>query len=366
MLASFLCGAHYEGAEAQRSTEWPAPRRLFDPEIGQRTFDDYLDFARLAEDLGFDWISVSEHHSSPLILTPSVATVAGALSQVLKRARIALLGPLATLNNPIRVAEEIAMLDQLSHGRVIVLPLRGTPNEFNTYGPLDAPTTKGMTQEATLLIQKALSEEEPFRWQGEYFQFPSVSVWPGPVQRPFPPMLFSGNSPDSAAFAGKHRLGLCFSFHAPEVVARAVAIYREEAARAGWTPSPDQIVYRAFIVLADTAQQAAELEAGFLPAHRAAAIAANKRLQLQQAGNGAIVPDQGPQGFGLGRLQFAGTPDAVIQQIIDFQATTGVGVLDLIFAGANTPPPLIRHALELFGREVLPSIREVGALVAQR
>jgi alkanesulfonate monooxygenase SsuD/methylene tetrahydromethanopterin reductase-like flavin-dependent oxidoreductase (luciferase family) len=76
------------------------------------------------------------------------------------------------------------------------------------------------------------------------------------------------------------------------------------------------------------------------------------------------VPDQGPQGFGLGRLQFAGTPDAVIQQIIDFQATTGVGVLDLIFAGANTPPPVIRHALELFGREVLPNIREVGALAA--
>jgi alkanesulfonate monooxygenase SsuD/methylene tetrahydromethanopterin reductase-like flavin-dependent oxidoreductase (luciferase family) len=256
------------------------------------------------------------------------------------------------------------MLDQLSHGRVIVLPLRGTPNEFNAYKALDAATTKGMTQEATLLIQKALTDEEPFRWDGQYFQFPSVSVWPGPVQRPFPPMLFSGNSPDSAAFAGEHRLGLCFSFHTPEIVAKAVGIYRDAAARIGWTPSPDLIVYRAFIVIADTAQRAAELEAGFLPQHRAAAIAANKQLQLVGDGNGAIVPDQGPQGFGLGRLQFAGTPDAVIQQIIDFQATTGVGVLDLIFAGANTPPPVIRHALELFGREVLPNIREVGALAA--
>jgi alkanesulfonate monooxygenase SsuD/methylene tetrahydromethanopterin reductase-like flavin-dependent oxidoreductase (luciferase family) len=151
------------------------------------------------------------------------------------------------------------------------------------------------------------------------------------------------------------------------VVARAVAIYRDEAARSGWTPSPDYIVYRAFIVVAETAPQAADLEAGFLPAHRAAAIAANKQLQLGGAGgNGAVVPDQGPQGFGLGRLQFAGTPDAVIQQIIDFQAATGVGVLDLIFAGANTPPPVIRHAIELFGREVLPNIRTVGALAPQR
>jgi alkanesulfonate monooxygenase SsuD/methylene tetrahydromethanopterin reductase-like flavin-dependent oxidoreductase (luciferase family) len=356
MLASFLCGAHYEGVEAHRHPDWPTPRRFFDPELGQRTFDDFLDFARLADDLGFDWISVSEHHFSPLILTPSVATLAGALTQVVKRAKIALLGPLATLNNPVRVAEEIAMLDQLSHGRTIVLPLRGTPNEFNAYRPLDPLTTKGMTQEATLLIQKALSDSEPFPWEGEYFQFPIVSVWPGPVQRPFPPMFYSGNSPDSAAFAGAHRLGLCFSFHAPEAVARAVAIYRTEADRAGWQPAQDQIVYRNFVVLADTAAEAAALEAEFLPPRLAAMIAANKRLQL--GGDGA-QPEQR-------LLQFAGTPDVVIDQIRAFHEATGVGVLDLIFTGGHTPPNAIRLGIELFGREVLPHIRAIGVLAPQR
>ena len=71
-------------------------------------------------------ISVSEHHSGPLTLSSSIMPLAGALTQIVKRVRIALFGPLAPISNPLRVAEEIAVLDQLSDGRVIVLPLRGT------------------------------------------------------------------------------------------------------------------------------------------------------------------------------------------------------------------------------------------------
>src|ERR1700680_1136286 len=105
MQASFLCSLNYEGAEAHQPAGWPSPPTLFDAEIGQRTYDHSLEYAELAEELGFDWISVSEHHYSPLIMAPSVAARAGALTQVVKRARIALLGPLAPVNNPVRVAE---------------------------------------------------------------------------------------------------------------------------------------------------------------------------------------------------------------------------------------------------------------------
>lgn len=359
MLASFLCGAHYEGAQAHEYPGWPVPRTQFDAQIGQRTFDDFLEYAALADELGFDWVSLSEHHYSPLILTPSVATLAGALTQVVKRARLALLGPLATLNNPIRTAEEVAMLDHLSHGRLIVLPLRGTPNEFNSYRPLDAPTTKTMTQEATLLIQKALSEDEPFAWNGEHFQFPVVSVWPGPIQRPFPPMLFSGNSFDSAMFAAQHRLGLCFSFHAPDVVARTVEAYYTEAERVGWQPTPDQIVYRGYVVVADTEEEAKRLEPTLMPPRLVAAITANKQLQIQQGGNASLANGASAV-YGVGRVLFVGTPDTVVGQVGAFQASTGVGVLDLIFSGGITPRDAVRRSIDLFGREVLPRIRELA------
>jgi alkanesulfonate monooxygenase SsuD/methylene tetrahydromethanopterin reductase-like flavin-dependent oxidoreductase (luciferase family) len=384
MKASFLCGAHYEGGEAHQHNGWPTPPALFDPEVGQRSYDDFLAYAGLADELGFDWVSVSEHHYSPLILTPAVAPLAGALTQIVKRAKIALLGPLAPVNNPVRTAEEIAMLDQLSHGRLIVLPLRGTPNEFNCYVPVDPQQTQSMTQEATLLIQKALSEPQPFAWDGEYYHFPTIAVWPRPVQRPFPPMYFSGNSPVSAVFAGAQRLGLCMSFRPPPAVAETVALYRAEAAKAGWQPAPDQIVYRTFIVVADTAEEAATLEANFVPARLGQSIAANIQASrgadampadwkdgVQGAapataaganGDGATAdkPDSGPIGFGLGRLLFAGTPEVVVERIRAFHEATGVGVLDFVFTGGQTPREAVRRSIELFGREVLPRIREIG------
>jgi alkanesulfonate monooxygenase SsuD/methylene tetrahydromethanopterin reductase-like flavin-dependent oxidoreductase (luciferase family) len=331
---------------------WPVPPRLFDTATGQRTYEDFLEWSAMADQLGFDWVSVSEHHYAPLIISPSIGVMAGALSQVVKRARIALLGPLAPVNNPVRTAEEIAMLDHLTHGRLIVLPLRGTINEFSCYAPIEPGKTKGMTQEATRLIQKALSEPEPFAWEGEFFQYPRVSVWPRAVQRPFPPMYFSGNSFDSAMFAAANRLGVCFSFHPTETVAAKVAQYREAAARAGWEPAPEQILYRGFIVVTETEAEAARLEQSFVPPRMADSIAANKRYQMTGT-NGAV-------GFGLGRLLFAGTPDTIVERIRAFHAATGVGVLDVILTAGNTPRDAIQRGLELLGREVLPRIRGIG------
>src|SRR6476619_3423215 len=91
---------------------YPIPGRLYDKEVGARSLEAALSNARLADDVGFDWVSVSEHHFGPGIMTPNCLVFAGALTQVVKRAKIALLGPIVSINNPVRLAEEIAMLDQ--------------------------------------------------------------------------------------------------------------------------------------------------------------------------------------------------------------------------------------------------------------
>jgi alkanesulfonate monooxygenase SsuD/methylene tetrahydromethanopterin reductase-like flavin-dependent oxidoreductase (luciferase family) len=349
MKVSLLCGAHYEGAEAYHLRP-PASPAQCDSDLAARAYDHALGHAALADELGFDWVSVSEHHASPLIMAPSVAPLAGALTQVAKRARIALLGPLAPINNPLRVAEEVAMLDQLSHGRIILLPLRGAPTEFNVYGPLNATETQPRTQEATRLMRKALEGGETFTWNGEYFQYPTVAIWPTVVQRPHPPMYFSGNSANSAVFAASEHLGVCLSFYPTSYVAETVRTYRRAAADHGWRPTPDDIVYRNYALVAESDARAAELETNFLPPSLRFFLRGPSPVGPFHAGDGQPEPQP--------RMLFAGSPDTVVERMRAFQEQTGVGVIDLMFSAGQIPPEDVQRSIELFGREVLPRIQE--------
>src|SRR5262249_32519528 len=116
MIAGFFNTVGYVGPWA--SSAWPPPPALCDREGANKTTPRAMEQALLADDLGFDWISVSEHHYSPRILTPSPMIFAAGITQRVKRAKIAILGPLLPLSNPVRVAEELAMLDVMSAGRI--------------------------------------------------------------------------------------------------------------------------------------------------------------------------------------------------------------------------------------------------------
>ena len=134
---------------------------------------------QFVEALGFDWVSVSEHHYSPRILTPSPVVSAAWLAARVDTIKIALLGPIVPVSNPIRVAEELAMLDTLAPGRIVVGLLRGTTNEYLSYD-LNPQEARERTDEGMELILKAWTEPQPFGWQGRHFQYRTVSIWPRP------------------------------------------------------------------------------------------------------------------------------------------------------------------------------------------
>lgn len=353
MKTSFFCTNSYLSAEAFRYQGWPTPPALFRSEVGLRSVELALEQAKLADELGFDWVSCSEHHYTPLLQTPNANVFAAALSQVVRRAKIAVLGPLVSMNNPVRIAEELAMLDQLSGGRLVVLFLRGTPNEFLAYDT-NPDETRARTQEASVLITRALTEPQPFGWEGRFYRFPTVSVWPGPIQRPHPPLYYSGNSLESASFAAAHRLGLGVSFYPPHVVAQMTGHYKQECARHSWEPTADQILYRCFVAVGEDDQEAAALNARFFVGDGAANLF---------RGRGAAVPPptQTQAGFGLGELRFCGGPDTVVRQITEFHEATGVGAIDVAFGGAGLTFQESMKSMRLFATEVLPRIRHVGA-----
>src|SRR3954464_10619241 len=189
MKVSFFETGRYV-APPDMPREWPVPAGAYDPEIGARAYQGMVERVRFVEELGFDWVSLSEHHYSPRILTPSPVVSAAYLAARVDTIKIALLGPIVPTSNPIRVAEELAMLDTMAPGRIVVGLFRATTNEYLSYD-LNPAEARERTDEGMELILKAWTEPQAFGWQGRYFQSRTVSIWPHP-QQPLPPTYALG------------------------------------------------------------------------------------------------------------------------------------------------------------------------------
>lgn len=353
------------------SQVWPLPGAEYDPEIGERSFQHAIEQAIVAEQLGLDGISVAEHHYAAASLTPNPTVMAGALSQRLHRATIALLGATPPLHNPLRVAEEYAMLDNLLGGRFVAGLLRGTPNEFLTYGT-NPDETRAKYEEGIELILKAWTEPRPFSWQGRHYQFRTVSVWPRPLQQPHPPLFISGNSKESGNIAARLHLNMGLSFCPVPVAAQLSAHYREQAARAHWEPTADNILYRGFIHVAETDQKALE-EVGYTywrlptaapmpqPASQASLPVSTGSTTATATAPAAMDVKQAlsADSFASMGLQFCGSPDSVLEQIRHLRDAAGVGIIDFVFQGPSLSHDRLLHSLELFGKEVLPRMHEL-------
>src|SRR5437870_11434614 len=307
MKVSFFETVRYRGPGVVPS-EWPVPSAVYDREAGAEAYRTMIERLEFVEELGFDWISVSEHHYSPRILTPSPMVSAAYIAARLKKIKIALLGPIVPQSNPVRVAEELAMLDNLAEGRLVVGLLRGTTNEYLSYD-LNPKEARERTDEGMELILKAWTEPQPFSWQGRYFQYRTVSIWPRPQEQPHRPTYALGVSAEAADFAARHRLGLGVSYGTVELMAKSTGYYRKQCAEYGWEPGPDDIIWRANMILAESdeaAEAALERRKGQAPFPvraelRSALIEQDKRNvggERRQANVGGILP-----------ISFCGGPD---------------------------------------------------------
>ena len=358
MKVSFFETGRYQ-TPVPLPSEWPAAPGNYDPGAGNDAYQKMIERIEYCEQLGFDWISLSEHHYSPRILTPSPVVAAAHIAGKVKHIKIALLGPIVPQSNPIRVAEELAMVDTMSQGRLVVGLLRGTTNEYLSFD-LNPAEGREKTDEGMELILKAWTEPQPFGWQGRYFQYRTVSVWPRPLQQPHPPTYALGTSKESCDFAARNGLGLGVSYGPFEVMAKSTNYYRAQCKEYGWEPGRDHIVYRANMLLAESDAKAEERMAAqkgapafpMRPALREAMLQADKRNiagEARQANVGGVLP-----------TTFLGGPDAVIDQIKQCREIMGAGVLDLSMTSpGSTDLDALMESLELFGTKVLPFIKDV-------
>ncbi len=181
--------------DKHRSVWVDVPSHLFDPAVGHRAYNDYLDELEYAAALGFDGICVNEHHQNAYGLMPSPNLMAAALARRTSGAKLVLMGnSVALYNPPTRVAEEMAMLDVLSGGRLVAgFPL-GTPMDTTfCYGQSPA-TLREKYREGLELILRAWTEPEVFSFNGKYTQLRYVNIWPRPIQKPRPPVWVPGGA----------------------------------------------------------------------------------------------------------------------------------------------------------------------------
>src|SRR5438270_3082765 len=122
------------------------PAGAYDPEAGLRAFSGMVERSLYVEELGFDWVSVSEHHYSPRILTPSLPIAAAYIASHVHHIEIALLGPIVPQSNPVLLAEGMAMLDTMAEGRLIVGMLAAPPTRCLTYDPTPRNRASGPTR----------------------------------------------------------------------------------------------------------------------------------------------------------------------------------------------------------------------------
>jgi alkanesulfonate monooxygenase SsuD/methylene tetrahydromethanopterin reductase-like flavin-dependent oxidoreductase (luciferase family) len=358
MQVSYFETGRYHAPESTPGA-WPMPPAVYDREEGARVYHGMLARIGLVEELGFDWVSLSEHHYSPRILTPSPPVAAAYIAARVHKIKIALLGPIVAHSNPVRLAEELAMLDTMSDGRLVVGLLRGTTNEALTYD-LNPQESRERTDEGMELILKAWTEPQPFGWQGRHFRYRTVSVWPRPMQQPHPPVYALGTSREAGEFAARNRIGLGVSYGPFEVMGKATGYYREQCALHGWEPRPEQIIFRANIVLAET-DAAAQRAMQAYPARAAFTLGTGVANALLDLDTRNIAGESRPPSINRALpINFVGSPETVVAQIRRCREQTGAGIIDL---GFNTPgssdPAALLAALELFGKQVLPRIRDI-------
>src|SRR5579875_3161194 len=361
MKAALFCTSRYVG-EAPQGV-WPLPPKYCDPAIAEESMAVTLEQFRLADVFGFDWVTVAEHHFSALSLTPNPMIYAGALSQVVKRAKIAVLGPSLPTLNPVRVAEEFAMLDAMTGGRLIAGLMRGTPNEYVTYN-YNPSESRARFAEALEIIRRAWIEPQPFGWQGRYYQYRSISIWPRPVQNPHPPIYMSGSSPEAGELAAEQHVGLGFAFTTIADAAKASAYYQAKCRENGWTATPDDIIYRVGFHVADTDEEAFDDMSKAPP--RISLTVSNQTISKAMAQTAYYGRDEGQvtrtatrtlqDRIDAGQL-LVGSPATIIRQIERIRKEIGAGILDCPLAAQLGDKTL--RSIELFGSKVLPNVREL-------
>ncbi|MDQ2700556.1 MAG: LLM class flavin-dependent oxidoreductase [Actinomycetota bacterium] len=365
--------------EKNRSVWVDIDQRLFDPAKSHEVYNTYMDLLEYADTLGFDGIGVNEHHQNGYGIMPSPNIIAAGLARRTQNAAIVVLGnSIALYNPPVRVAEEFAMLDCISGGRLVAGFPVGTSMDTNyCYGQIPS-LTREKYQEAHDLIIKAWTTRDPFAFNGRYNKLRHVNIWPRPIQQPHPPVhIPGGGSVETYDFCIDNTYS--YSYLSFSGYLRAKALMQGYWDRVEERGAPDMSPYRAgfaqTICVAETDEEAERLYSEHvsyfynrcLHVYPGFADAPGYRT-IKTIQSGALSQYAPPKG-GYTQLTWkelveqghiiAGSPETVRQRMEDLIKGLNVGNIFCLMHVGNMPADKCMYSTKLFAEKVMPKLRDM-------
>jgi alkanesulfonate monooxygenase SsuD/methylene tetrahydromethanopterin reductase-like flavin-dependent oxidoreductase (luciferase family) len=379
------------------------PNKYCDPRIAADLFEETLDEFMLCDDQGLNVVAI-EHHAGINSLFGANPLILGILARQTRKVRILSLGTLISLRpDPVRVAEEYATADVISRGRLEIGFVKSGGSEMasNNANPVN---NVERYWEAIDLITKALTAQEgPFRWEGKHYTHRHVNIWPRPWQQPHPRMWAATGDPATASEVGRRGMVNVLVLRGEEGTKRAWAAYRQAREEAGLPHvTTDHFAYAAMVYVGDTheegvrvgskllwflntslksAPQYSKFLPGAVPPQFAPQVYRTTPQPTTQSsgsdGNGVASGNAGRSAASAGRnaaaligitaeeamargILFAGSPDTVYQQIMDFyDKVGGFGHLVMIGRSGFMTHAEAETSIKLIAKEVLPRLQEI-------
>jgi alkanesulfonate monooxygenase SsuD/methylene tetrahydromethanopterin reductase-like flavin-dependent oxidoreductase (luciferase family) len=325
-------------------------------------FDERLTFAQAADEAGFYCLHVAEHHATPLNMVPVPGVYLGAVARATKRLRFGPLVYLLPLYSPLRLVEEISMLDHLSHGRMEVGVGRGVSPYELKYHKVDHDQSREIFTDAYHCLIAGLTSDT-MNYNGPHYAYADVPIALRPLQQPYPAIWYGSSNTVGSTWAGEE--GLHFVTLGPMATAKTnINAFKEAFAKRGRAAQPKgefpggvAIGVQRHIFVADTDEEAQRWAKPAMEVHLAnlnwlrtkhGVTGLTSRLNVPR---GATYEDCVADGSVI-----AGSPETVRAEIERQHAELGFNyLLTYLFLGTMTLPQALR-SLQLFSTEVMPKI----------
>ncbi len=255
----------YFGATGLPIQDLSLSNKDYNPVLGAKLYNRYLDEQVYTEEAGFDAIALNEHHSTPFCMGGVMNAEAAILARITDRVKIVLIGNVLPIHDdPLWLAEELATIDMISEGRLVTGWVRGTGRESIAHNA-QPPFNWERFQEAHDFIIKAWTTPGPFRWEGEHYDFRYVNPWMKPYQSPHPMIMIPGvMSKNTVEWAAKHRYPYLMLATRLEPTKESFAYYSEVAAAEGYEAGPEHRGYLLKVHVDETEEKAREVGMKFL------------------------------------------------------------------------------------------------------